>query len=267
MTACVHSSRADGAGTSADSLPRRELLLLGAAVALGAPATDALAQVRGNIVALSGEVLRNGARLGPGDTIVTGDRLQTAPGADLVFVLGGDAFRLRESSVLTVERGSTLNAVGLLRLTTGALAAVWGRGERRSLVTPTVTAGIRGTGIYAEVDRVPEGPRTYFCTCFGTVDLDAGGDRLTSRADYHQGFWARSLPAPGTTGQRLMPTVPLNHTDDEMEMLARLVGQRTPWETAGRRGDRDGMGTLDPAPAGMVHPASRPRRGAGSGGE
>ena len=48
---------------------------------------------------------------------------------------------------MTVERGATLNTVSLLRLLTGAVASVWGRGSSRQIVTPTLTAGIRGTGV------------------------------------------------------------------------------------------------------------------------
>ena len=43
---------------------------------------------------------------------------------------------------------------------------------------------------------------------------------------------------------------------EEMEFLARLLGERTPWQVAGRRGTKEGSGSLDPQP-GQVHPAVR----------
>ena len=39
-----------------------------------------------------------------------------------------------------VERGDTLNVVSVLRLLSGAVASVWGRGSSRLIVTPTLTA-------------------------------------------------------------------------------------------------------------------------------
>ena len=49
------------------------------------------------------------------------------------------------------ERGNSLYIVSLLRMLTGAVISVWGKGTSRRIVTPTVTAGIRGTGVYTEV--------------------------------------------------------------------------------------------------------------------
>src|SRR5512140_2434637 len=132
----------------------------------------AQAQQRGNIVELTGDALLNGQRLNPQQTIQTGDSLETAPGAHLLFVIGNAAFLVRQRSRMTVERGSTLNAVSVLRLVTGAVASVWGRGTSRQVVTPTLTAGIRGTGVYAEVFP-DQDDRSYFCNCYGTVDVAA----------------------------------------------------------------------------------------------
>ena len=106
----------------------------------------AQAQQRSNIVELSGDALLNGRRLERQQTIQTGDSLETGPGSSLVFVIGNSAFQVRQDSRLTVDRGITLNAVSVLRLLTGAVASVWGRGTSRQVVTPTLTAGIRGTG-------------------------------------------------------------------------------------------------------------------------
>ncbi|MFE8643900.1 hypothetical protein ACFX58_02305 [Sphingomonas sp. NCPPB 2930] len=235
---------------------RRRDFLRSAAAWTAAGTTMAHAQRRGNIVALQGDVLCNGRRLSPGATIVTGDTLQTGPGSSLVFAIGGDAFRMRPESHLVVERGATLHTVSLLRLATGAVTSVWGRGPQRTILTPTLTAGIRGTGVYTQVYG-GENPRTYFCNCYGTVDLVAGGDRVTSRADYHQPFWGLRDPVGGTA-QQLLPALPMNHSDEELEVLARLVRQQTAWQAAGRTGAKDGLGQLDPVP-GMRHPALQAR--------
>jgi hypothetical protein len=219
---------------------RRDALKAAAAwVAMGGlPA--AMAQQRSNIVQLTGDATINGNRLRPQQAIQTGDEIQTGPGSNLVFVIGNSAFQVRQNSRLSVERGNTLNAVSLLRLLTGAVASVWGKGVNRAIVMPTLTAGIRGTGVYAEI-FADQGNRNYFCNCYGTVDLDAGSDKQVSQAQYHQSFWADPEPR---NGRFLTPAQALNHTDEELEFLAGLVDQRTAWQLAGRKGTKDGSGKM-----------------------
>ncbi|HEY0886825.1 MAG TPA: iron dicitrate transport regulator FecR [Ramlibacter sp.] len=202
----------------------------------------AQAQARSNIVELQGDALLNGRRLHPGQTIQTGDSVQTGPGSHLVFAVGDSSFLVRQNSQLTVARGPTLFAVSVLRLVTGAVASVWGRGQQRRIVTPTLTAGIRGTGAYTEVFAAQDN-RTYFCNCYGTIDMAAGADRAVSVSQYHQSFWGEPQPRDGRS---LTPARAINHSDEELEFLARLAGQRTAWQVMGRRGSKDGSGTLDP---------------------
>jgi hypothetical protein len=97
---------------------RRDTLKAAAAwVAMGGlPA--AMAQQRTNIVELVGDALLNGARLLPGQNIQTGDQIQTGPGARLVFAMGNSSFLVRQNTVTTVERGTTLSAVSMLRIVT-----------------------------------------------------------------------------------------------------------------------------------------------------
>lgn len=219
---------------------RREVLKAAAAwVAMGGlPA--AMAQQRSNIVQLSGDATLNGTRLSPQQQIQTGDEIQTGPGANLIFVIGNASFQVRQNSRLAVERGNTLNAVSLLRLLTGAVASVWGKGVNRAIVMPTLTAGIRGTGVYAEI-FADQGDRNYFCNCYGTVDLDAANEKQVSQADYHQAFWA---DATARDGKFLSPASALNHSDEELEFLAGLIAQRTAWQIAGRKGNKDGSGRM-----------------------
>jgi hypothetical protein len=211
----------------------------------------ASAQQRSNIVELRGDAQVNGQRLTPQAFIQTGDAIETGPGSHLVFVVGNSAFQVRQNSRLTVERGATLNAVSVLRMITGAVASVWGKGPNRRIVTPTLTAGIRGTGVYTEV--FPEQSfRSYFCNCYGVVDMGAGPDRTVSRSDYHQAFWGEVQPK---NGRFLTPAKAINHTDEELEYLARLVDQRTAWQVQGRKGVKDGQGYMEERPTG-AHPAA-----------
>ena len=203
--------------------------------------TAASAQQRSNVVQLTGDALLNGTRLQSGQTVQTGDQLQTGPGSSMIFTMGNASFLVRQNTMMSVERGTTLNTVSLLRMVSGAVASVWSKGSNRSIITPTLTAGIRGTGIYTEV--LPEqDSRTYFCNCYGTVDLYAGRIQIASQAQYHQSFWTQPQGAP------LAPAGAINHSDEELEFLAQLINQRTAWQIMGRKGTKDGSGKMNTAP-------------------
>ncbi|MDB5882839.1 MAG: iron dicitrate transport regulator FecR [Ramlibacter sp.] len=245
-------------GRSEDELlwfQRRSFLQAAAAWSAMGGFAAAHAQQRTNIVELRGDALLNGAPLNPRQTIQTGDSLETGPGSHLIFVLGNSAFQVRQNTRMTLERGATLSVVSVLRLLTGAVASVWGRGTSRQIVTPTLTAGIRGTGVYTEV--LPEQNfRSYFCNCYGTVDIEAGADRALSQSVYHQSFWGEAEPR---NGRYLTPARAINHSDEEMENLAALAGERTAWQVAGTRGTHDGSGYMEDRPV-SEHPANAARR-------
>lgn len=218
-------------------LQRRSLVQATAVWATVGAGPSALAQPQGRMVELRGDVRRNGQPLTPRDTVATGDRIETGPGASAVFTVGDSAYLVRENTRLVLE-GDSPAAVRLLRLLSGAVASVWNRGTDRQIITPTLTAGIRGTGVYAEVFPAQDF-RSYFCNCYGTVDIAAGADRVVSESSYHQSFWAE---ARARNGRTLFPAEAINHTDEEMEMLAALLQQRTAWQISGVRGPKDGRG-------------------------
>ena len=233
---------------------RRSFLQAAAAWTAMGGAAAAHAQQRSNIVELVGDATINGERLLPQRQVQTGDQIATGPNSHLIFAIGNSSFLVRQNSRFAVERGATLNTVSLLRMLTGAVASVWGRGTSRQIITPTLTAGIRGTGVYTEV-RPDENYRSYFCNCYGTVDMASGNDRVVSQSNYHQSFWAEAQPRDG---RLLTPASAINHTDEELEYLARLVNQQTAWEVLGRKGVKDGRGYMEQMPP-EAHPAMRPR--------
>ncbi len=215
---------------------RRGFLQAAAAwTALGG-ADMALAQTRSNIVELMGDATINGIRLRPEQAIQTGDQIATGPDSTVVFVIGNSAFHVRQNSRMTVERGPLLSVVSALRLFTGGVISVWGRGSRRQIITPTLTAGIRGTGVYTELPEAQDG-RSYFCNCYGTVEVAAGNDQTLSQSTYHQAFWGEVTQKKGAW---LTPAPAINHSDDELEFLARLVDQRTAWQISGKKGKKVG---------------------------
>jgi hypothetical protein len=196
-------------------------LLLRAALAAGGQ-DSALVDVKGEVL-INGRPARNGAAVVPGDGVATG------PGASAAFVLGRDAFLIRENSEMRTASRSAL--AGSLRLITGKLLSVFGRGSHH-IVTATATIGIRGTGVYVEA----EAERTYVCTCYGRVDLQARNmpeARETLQTTHHDA--PRYVYAQGGTPIRMIEVAPvINHTDAELIMLEALVGRRPPFVGSGR---------------------------------
>ncbi len=174
-----------------------------------------------------GPVRVNGLPAGPGDAVLPGDTLETGPGGLAVFVVGRDAFLLRGESRLETAGGAGLE---LLRLLTGKVLSVLGGGRRR-IETRTATIGVRGTGLYVEA----EAGRTYVCTCYGTVDLQAGADpaaRETVTTRHHDA--PRYIHAAGAP--RLIEKAPvINHSDEELILLESLVGREPPFVGPGYR--------------------------------
>ena len=198
----------------------------------------AQAQSRSNIVELVGDALVNGQPLRPQQSIQTGDEIQTGPQSTLIFVIGNSSFHVRQNSRLHVGRGATLNTVSLLRLLSGAIISVWGKGNQRHIMTPNLTAGIRGTGVYTEIFAEQDG-RSYFCNCYGSVQLSSGADNTLYQSDYHQAYWGE---VSAKNGRFLTPAKAINHSDEELEYLARLVNQRTAWQITGKKGHKDDPG-------------------------
>jgi len=166
---------------------------------------------------LSGEAfaqgkLEQGIRNRSGDVRVSGDRIQTGGDGRLVIVVGRDAMIVRRNSSLNVLANG-------FRLVTGAVLTVFSPGRSRQLTTPTATIGIRGTAVYLEAER----GRTYACTCYGEAELGSAFDasaRETVRTKRHEQpryLMAKSSP------QMLMQAPVLNHTDEELRMLEKLL--------------------------------------------
>ncbi len=190
-----------------------QLAALGKALALGS--------VEKGVYRVRGDARINGQPAQQGQEIRTGDTVTTGPGAELVFVIGRDAYMVRERSNLSF-------AGDALRIVTGAVLSVFGGGARR-IQTPTATIGIRGTGIYVEAE--PE--RTYVCTCYGEVELAARTDptaREVVRTTHHEA--PRYIMGSGAP-QMLMQAPVVNHTDAELILLEGLVGRRPPFMDSG----------------------------------
>jgi hypothetical protein len=198
-----HFMRAAAAGASGVLLPLE---------AFGAP--DQVHDLRGKVT-INNRPATTRSDVLPGDRIVTGSD------GHFVFVMGKDAFMVRSRSELVIER---YEDQGLLRLVTGALGAVFGRGRKRQILAGNATAGIRGTGVYLET----RGDGTYFCTCWGSVDLAAADDPKDAQHIESTNHAPRLIASQPRDGTRFRPAPFETHTDQEMDILQKCVGRRSP---------------------------------------
>jgi len=176
-------------------------------------AQQGMQRVRGTIL-VDGKPAQVGTLVVPGATVITEEASEAA------YVVGQTAYLQRAGTRVVVGRG----AASPLRLIKGALLAVFPPGVRQQIRTPVVTAGIRGTGCYVQL----EGRRTYFCLCYGAVELAPdGGQRRSYSTKHHESpFWI--APGGGITRAGF-----LEHED--AELLESLVGRQLPFAVPYKR--------------------------------
>ncbi len=172
---------------------------------------------------VSGPVTVNGKVATLATQVSVNDTVQTGKAARAIFVVGLDAFILRDSSRLELKGSGVFT--NQLRLVTGALLSVFGKGAR-SVHGPTSTIGIRGTGLYLEAQ--PD--LTYVCTCYGATDIAASDDPSISESivsTHHDA--PRYVLAKPDKGRRIIPAPFKNHTDLELTLIESLVGRNPPF--------------------------------------
>ncbi|WP_319244065.1 hypothetical protein [uncultured Propionivibrio sp.] len=208
--------------------PRRIWLRAGAAAALspfipsGFAASDT--PVIQGIRRMVGDVSVNGSPARTGQPIQAGDEIVTGPGSEAIFVMGQDAFLLRDTSVV---RFGAASAATFMRIVTGKILSVFGRGQK-SIMASTAIIGIRGTGCYIE-----ESPgHTYFCLCYGEAEIvptAAPQERETLRTRHHDHpIYINANPAMPTS---MVPAEVINHSDAELALLESLVGRTPPFKS------------------------------------
>jgi hypothetical protein len=173
-----------------------------------------------SIYDLHGPVSVNGLNAVPKTFISPNDTISTGKNGRIIFVVGKDAFLLRENSTLSLAGSNML--VQTLRLATGALLSVFGK-EAHELEVSTGTIGIRGTGVYAEAQ--PE--QSYVCTCYGITELRAAGTSQRERIESKHHDAPRYIVGSGS--DRIRPAPVINHTDEEVMLIEALVGRTPPF--------------------------------------
>ena len=179
------------------------------------PAGQSIYEATGGVT-VNGQAATSATRIG------AADRIETGKGAQLIFVVGFDAFLVRENSRL--ELAGSGGIVTTLRLATGALLSVFGSGAKR-VVTATAATGIRGTGLYVESE--PE--RSYVCTCYGEVLISALDDANVSERIVSKHHDAPRYVLKAGAARRIQPAPFINHTDVELALIEALVGRTPPF--------------------------------------
>ena len=152
-----------------------------------------------------------------------------------MIVVGRDAYLLRDNSTIVLEESKSIPGVlDKVLILTGKVLSVLDKrpaDQRVQFRSPNATIGIRGTGFYMEIH---EG-RTYFCLCYGTAAIDGAGmseSKILTATHHESPVW---LDDRG--GIMKVEKGPfLNHTDDELIMLEKLVGRVPPFVALGLSG-------------------------------
>jgi hypothetical protein len=149
-----------------------------------------------------------------------------------VFVVGDHAMLLRGGSHLVIQPKENNDAgsllIGGLRLFAGKLLSV-SRNKGMRIETPTATIGIRGTGVYLEAG--PE--RTFFCNCYGEVDVVANSDATSKEtvisAHHDKPLYIYGQGQPGQCIHNVDRLARPNHSDEELLLAEALVGRTPPF--------------------------------------
>lgn len=174
---------------------------------------------------VKGEVLIDGRPATAGQLVPPGATVSTGNGAEVVYVIGENAFLQRENSV--VSFGTDL-AKDFFRVLSGKLLSVFGKGHK-TLRTPTATIGIRGTGCYIEAQE----KAVYFCLCYGAADVTPTADpehveRIVTRHHDHpiMIYHDKNMPT-------MVSATVINHSDAELILLENLTGRWPPFYGSG----------------------------------
>ena len=171
------------------------------------------------IFRLKGEVRINGKLAREGTLVQAGDVITTGAQSEAIYVIGKDAYLQRDRSTVSLS-GDALK--GGLRIITGKLLAVFGKGDKR-IETGTATIGIRGTGCYIEAAE----NKVYFCLCYGTADIasNKAPDKVeTIQTEHHE-----HPVILHANGSQMEAAEMINHTDSELILLESLLGRVPPF--------------------------------------
>jgi hypothetical protein len=204
-------------------MPRRQFLTLSvSATLLGLMPALCYANI---IREMHGEVRVNNRPATLETPIKPGDTVKTGTNSQITFVIGDDAYQLGPRSTLRLRYNSDNPIVNALRLVSGTLLGIFGKGHgNRILQGPTATIGIRGTGLFLQVTS----NETYFCTCYGQTEIITNSHTKRQlqpvSANYHIAYSINH----DIDNPHVFSDIMKDHTDEELYHLESLVGRQPP---------------------------------------
>ena len=207
---------------------KRMITLIAALAVLGACGKGS-GVLKAQLSAHAGLVHVNGSAVQNGQEIRYGDLIETGADSFCEIIIG-------EKNVLRVGKDSSFRykvspGDNTLELEKGWLGGItrqkFTREGNYRIVTPTVTAGVRGTSYCIKVES---GNSTYFCTCNGRIDLEGvdGKIRDTVQSAHHA---ARRFKTDEKGGVVIEDNPGLLYHDDAaLEKLAGVIGETMNWE-------------------------------------
>jgi len=176
------------------------------------------------VARVDGQATVNGKLAKVGMPVQAGDRVVTGKNAQVVIVVGKDAFLLRDQTALQLKgKNDVLDTV---TIQAGKLLSVFGR-KALTVEAGIAAIGIRGTGAYLEV----EPKRVYFCLCYGEAVVNGPNMPAKSLKTVHHESPMYLLDDGSSL--RAEPGPFLNHKDEELVMLEALVGREVPFTNPG----------------------------------
>jgi len=127
-------------------------------------ASSAFAADEGVIYDFKSPVLINGKLANKNSPVTFGDEIITGSRGRIGLRLAGNVYRVGNRSHLTLpktEKNFTLNFFF------GSVLAVFRSDTPKTIRTHTSVLGVRGTGLYLNVDS----EQTFLCTCYGDIEF------------------------------------------------------------------------------------------------
>lgn len=165
-------------------------------------------------VQIQGDVLVNGKKFDKNKVIKIGDFIETKKNSKVMFNIGKSAFLGKANSKFKIEEKKNLRT---LNIVAGGVLAVFRKDSKKHQIkTPNMTAGIRGTGIFAQV----KDGQTYFCTCYGETHIHTHKEEISLGSNHHNPVKVHK------DGSLELSNEMINHMDSDLVELEAFVGRK-----------------------------------------
>jgi hypothetical protein len=173
---------------------------------------------------VNGDEYDGSSKIEYGDVIESGDE-------GFVFKASGDVFKMKPHTKIELKE-KTDSVKRIVNLIAGGVLAAFAKEEKDIKLASYGTIGIRGTALYASVDK----DKAYICSCYGKIDVySTDHDRKvllysinpkgTKKSPYHQAVAIHHDHKDAVAKTDGM----FHHTDAELAKLEKIAGRRTPF--------------------------------------